>query len=101
MPYPPEGHRIETVPDWICEILSPSTASKDRKVKMPLYARYGVPHAWLINPGKQILEIYRLDDDTWMKNNFFSGTDQVIAPPFEAIRIDLGRFWLPRGPVAV
>jgi len=45
MPYPPEGNRIEVIPDWVCEILSPSTASKDREVKMPLYARYGVPYA--------------------------------------------------------
>jgi len=30
MPYPPEGHRIEVVPDWVCEILSPSTARQQR-----------------------------------------------------------------------
>ena len=76
MPYVPEGHRFEVVPDWVCEILSPSTASKDREVKMPLYARYGVPYAWLIDPGQQTLEAYRLDDGTWMENGFFSGTDQ-------------------------
>jgi len=101
IPYPPEGHRIEVVPDWVCEILSPSTASKDREVKMPLYARYGVPYAWLIDPGQQILEVYRLDDGTWVESGFFSGTDQVVAPPFEAVSIDLGLFWPPRGPVAV
>ena len=76
MPYIPEGHRFEVVPDWVCEILSPSTASKDREVKMPLYARYGVPYAWLIDPGEQTLEVYRLDDGTWMESGFFSGTDQ-------------------------
>ena len=64
IPYPPEGHRIEVVPDWVCEILSPSTARKDREVKMPLYAHYGMPHAWLIDPGEQTLEVYRLDAGT-------------------------------------
>jgi len=101
MPYPPEGHRFEVIPDWVCEILSSSTASKDREVKMPLYARYGVPYAWLIDPGKQTVEVYRLDDGAWVEVGVFSGTDQVIAPPFEAVSIDLGLFWPPRGPVAV
>jgi len=41
----PTGHKIELVPDWICEILSPSTRSIDREIKLPLYARYGVPYA--------------------------------------------------------
>jgi len=101
MPYLPEGHRIEVVPDWVCEILSPSTASKDREVKMPLYARYGVPYAWLIDPGQQTLEVYQLDDGAWVESGVFSGTDQVVAPPFEAVSIDLGLFWPPRGPVSV
>ena len=47
MPVPPQDHRFEVIPDWVCEILSPSTASKDREIKMPLYAHYGVPFAWL------------------------------------------------------
>jgi len=101
MPYLPEGHRFEVVPDWICEILSPSTASKDREVKMPLYAHYSVPYAWLIDPGEQTLEVYRLDDGTWVESAVFSDTDQVVAPPFEAVSIDLGLFWPPRGPIAV
>jgi len=97
IPYLPEGHRIEIVPDWVCEILSPSTASKDREIKMPLYAHYGVPYAWLVDPVEQTLEVYGLDGSTWVKGGFFSGTDQVVAPPFEAIRIDLGSFWPPHG----
>ena len=47
MPRLPPDHRIEIVPDWVCEILSPSTARKDRLTKMPVYARYGVPTLWL------------------------------------------------------
>ena len=38
MPNPPEGHKIQVVPDWVCEIFSPSTKSMDREEKMPLYA---------------------------------------------------------------
>ncbi|WP_141699037.1 Uma2 family endonuclease, partial [Candidatus Thiosymbion oneisti] len=56
MPYLPEDQRFEVVPDWICEILSPSTASRDREIKMPLYAHYEVQYIWLIDPAKRMLE---------------------------------------------
>jgi Uma2 family endonuclease len=46
----PRDQRFEVVPDWVCEILSPSTESKDRQIKMPIYARYGVGFAWLVDP---------------------------------------------------
>jgi len=97
MPHLPQDHRFEVVPDWVCEILSPSTASKDREIKMPLYAHYGVQYAWLLDPVEQTLEVYRLDDGVWVESGFFSGTDQVVASPFEAISIDLGSFWPPHG----
>lgn len=48
-------------PDWIAEILSPTTASHDQTVKIPLYARAGVPEVWLVHPTDRILTIYRLD----------------------------------------
>jgi Uma2 family endonuclease len=50
MPRLPEGHRFTVVPDWVCEVLSPATKSKDREIKMPIYARYGVADAWLLDP---------------------------------------------------
>src|ERR1043165_923711 len=40
------------VPDWVCEVLSPSTERFDRLEKMPLYAAFGVQHAWLIHPRR-------------------------------------------------
>ncbi len=53
MPRLLEGHRSTVVPDWVCEVLSPSTESKDREIKMPIYARFGVAHAWLVDPRKR------------------------------------------------
>jgi Uma2 family endonuclease len=38
---------FESAPDWVCEILSPGNAARDRSKKMPLYAKARVPHAWL------------------------------------------------------
>ncbi|MCB2263362.1 MAG: Uma2 family endonuclease [Candidatus Thiosymbion ectosymbiont of Robbea hypermnestra] len=101
MPYLPEGHRLEVVPDWICEILSPSTASSDREVKMPLYAHYGVPCVWLIHPLERTLEAYRLEAGAWVEIGRFTDTDQAAIPPFEAIRLDLAALWGPRRPALV
>jgi Uma2 family endonuclease len=93
MPAIPEGHRFEIVPDWICEVLSPSTASKDREIKMPLYAHYGVAYAWLVDPGRRTLEAYRLDGGTWCLLVDAGGSDQVAVAPFDAQQIDLGNLW--------
>jgi Uma2 family endonuclease len=48
-------------PDWIAEILSPSTAGHDQIVKLPIYERAGVPEVWLIHPADRTLTVYRLE----------------------------------------
>jgi Uma2 family endonuclease len=93
MPRVPDGHRFEVVPDWVCEILSASTESKDREIKMPIYARYGVPHAWLIDPRSRTLEAYLLEGGRWREIGRFAGNAAVRARPFEAVAIDLGVLW--------
>ena len=95
MPLPPEGHRFGIVPDWVCEILSPSTASKDREIKLPLYAHYGVQYIWLVDPIARTLETYRLAAGVWVETGRFAGGDRVAAAPFEAVSIDLKDLWLP------
>ncbi len=93
MPAIPDGHRFETVPDWVCEILSPSTASKDREVKMPIYAQYGVAYAWLVDPMRRTLEAYALEDGEWHLLGEAAGGDIIAMAPFEALRLDLGNLW--------
>lgn len=95
MPRPPSGHRITVVPDWVCEVLSPSTESKDRQIKMPIYARFGVAHVWLVDPLKRTLEAYALSAGNWVESGRFGGRDQVAVPPFEAVTIDLTDLWVP------
>jgi len=52
---------VRGAPDWLAEVLSPSTASYDQGVKIPLYERAGVPEVWLIHPTDRTLTIYRLE----------------------------------------
>ena len=92
MPEIPTGHRFEVVPDWVCEVLSPSTASKDREIKMPLYARYGVSFMWLIDPIKKTLEAYELKKD-WHLIGSFKNEDRVNVAPFNEMTLLLSDLW--------
>ncbi len=88
---------ISAVPDWVCEILSPGTASLDKSAKMPLYARYGVPHAWLIDPICSLtLDVYRLESGgSWrLLRSYGERNRKVRAEPFQEIEIDLDDLWL-------
>ncbi|MCX7109243.1 MAG: Uma2 family endonuclease [Candidatus Methylumidiphilus sp.] len=93
MPDIPEGHRFEVVPDWVCEILSPSTLQKDRSRKIPMYARYGVAYAWLVDPLARLLEAYALDGDGWLLIATLKGGDAVAVPPFDAVSFSLIDLW--------
>ncbi len=61
MPRLPDTAYFPLAPDWICEIISPSTASLDRVKKLAIYAREGVAHAWLVDPIARTLEVLRLE----------------------------------------
>jgi Uma2 family endonuclease len=69
----------------VCEILSPSTASRDREVKMPVYARYGVAHAWLVDPRTRSVAAYAHDGTTWTHRATATGDQPITLPPFEAV----------------
>ena len=81
-------------PDWICEVVSPTTGRLDRVRKMRIYAREHVAHAWLVDPLQKTLEVYRLEDGRWIVAGTYGGDEQVRAEPFEAIELQLVRWWL-------
>lgn len=93
MPELPETAWFELPPDWICEILSPSTARDDRVVKMPIYAAQEVQHLWLIDPDQRILEAYALENQRWVLLSAHKDDDVVRLPPFDAIELPLGGLW--------
>jgi len=93
MPELPETAWFDLAPDWACEILSPSTAQKDRVLKMPKYAHYGVAHLWLIDPLLQTLEAYELKNKQWSLVVTLKDQDCVRIAPFDAIEFSLGSLW--------
>ena len=94
MPRIPDDHRFEVVPDWVCEILSPSTASKDREIKLPIYAHYGVAYAWLLDPKRRTLEAYALEQGAWGLRLEAADETVVRVPPFDALELTLAALWV-------
>jgi len=80
-------------PDWVCEVLSPSTERIDRGRKLNIYAEAGVAHAWLVTPAERMLEVLRLRDGAWTIVGVCGDTDVVRVEPFGAIELELSRLW--------
>ncbi len=93
MPALPETAFFSMPPDWVCEVLSQSTVRKDRILKMPFYARHGIPHIWLVDPLARTLEAYQLEDGFWKLIGAFSESDSISAAPFTEAVIDLSLLW--------
>jgi Uma2 family endonuclease len=94
LPELPEAPFLTVRPDWACEVLSPATRRIDRTRKVPLYAREGVHHLWLVDPDARTLEVLRLDGETYRAITTFAGEAPVRAEPFDAIALDLGALWM-------
>lgn len=89
----PDAAFIETSPDWVCEVLSPSTARIDRTDKLSIYAEFGVRHVWLVDPDLRTLEVLALTGGKWLLAATFKDDDPVAAPPFEVHSFALGILW--------
>jgi Uma2 family endonuclease len=83
----------DDAPDWVCEVISPSTERIDRSKKMRIYRREGVGHLWLLTPLLQTLEVYRLEGAHWVLLETYEGEAKVRAEPFEAMELDLSSLW--------
>ncbi|WP_375769567.1 Uma2 family endonuclease [Archangium gephyra] len=92
MPRTPRSASSTLAPDWVCEVISPSTRALDRKAKLPVYARTGVRHVWLVDPDAHTLEVLRLEGAHYRARPL-SGELLVRAEPFEALELELALLW--------
>ncbi len=72
---------ITVNPDWVCEVLSPSTETIDRATKAPLYAEHGVEWLWFIDPDALISEVFRND------RGVFRPASMTVAAPFDGLSL--------------
>lgn len=95
MPELPATAYFALAPDWLCEVVSPSTEKIDREEKMPVYAREGVRYTWLVDPDKRTLETFTLAPGRrWDRGPVYRDDARVRVAPFEAIEIDLSLLWV-------
>jgi len=88
LPSIPAEPFLSLAPDWVMEILSPSTASIDRIVKARIYARAGVRWLWFVDPLARTVEVNRLQDSAWLRIAEFAAGEPVRAEPFQAVEFD-------------
>jgi Uma2 family endonuclease len=80
---------IEVAPDWVCEILSPSTARLDRGPKRRIYAQAGVQYLWLLDPAAGVLEAFGLAGEQWLLLTTIARGEAVSIAPFDAVSFPL------------
>jgi Uma2 family endonuclease len=100
MPKLPHGVGVTLAPDWVCEVIPPSTAVLDREKsvldlqkKMKVYARENMRHLWRVDPLRQELEVYGLEGGRWEQQGTHTGRAQVRAEPFTPLLLELGELW--------
>lgn len=95
LPEPWDLRPIDTRPDWVCEVLSPSNVAHDRVHKRRLNAAHGVPFYWIVDPDARTLEALRLQDGAWVDTGTYDETATARVPPFDAVELEVGRLFPP------
>lgn len=93
MPELPDAAFLTLAPDWICEGLSPSTASVDKGPKLKVYAREHVPFVWFVDPDAKLVEVFRLNGDRYELASTHADDERARATPFEAAELPLVELW--------
>lgn len=100
MPQEPTTAYIETSPDWVCEIVSPSTARLDRGPKRRIYAEAGVGHLWLLDPQARFLEAFANAAGQWLLLATVEPGEEVRVAPFDAVGFPMNALFPFDEPVA-
>jgi len=91
---PKSQNWVSVTPDWVCEVISPSSFRHDRITKMGLYAKHRIPYFWLIDPRDRLLQVFKLEAGGWLIIGNYAENEKVRAKPFQEIEIDLTNLWL-------
>ena len=91
MPTLPSTAWFTVAPDWVCEVLSPSTAIVDRTRKQDIYREHGVPWLWFVDPTARTIEVLGRAEHGWMVAGTFGGEGEKRIPPFDAVALDIGK----------
>lgn len=87
------GDEIRGAPDLIIEILSPSTAERDRAYKNRLYARYGVQEYWLVDPESQTIEVLHLTGIGYQRLELYTVEQDLQSKLLSGLHIALDQIF--------
>jgi Uma2 family endonuclease len=93
LPALPEDEPIRVVPDWVCEILSPTTRRHDLLIKKPYYAKVGVAHHWIVDRDARTITSYVLQSGRWTETGVYGDERDARIEPFDAIAFDVASLW--------
>jgi Uma2 family endonuclease len=94
MPELPDG-TITVVPDWVCEILSPSTAVHDLETKAPHYCKVGVLFLWIVDVDVRTVSAYKRQAGNWHPLGVYSTETDARIGPFEEVPLNVTSWWPP------
>jgi Uma2 family endonuclease len=84
---------VQGAPDLVVEVLSPTTAQRDRGAKRQLYAQFGVPSLWLADATERVMAAFVLEAGEYRQVALVRGDDDFSAPPFAELVIHLADVW--------
>ena len=87
-------HGIEGHPDLIVEVLSPLTYRNDRLGKMKLYCEFGVSEYWIVDPIYKVVEVYSLENNTYIMTASAIETGEVISKTLTDFKIDIEKIFV-------
>lgn len=94
LPSPDVRGVVVEVPDWICEVISASTARVDTGRKREAYHRAGVAFYWLADPERKTLTVLRRTDEGYVIVAVFLPGERVHAAPFEGVEIEMDEIFV-------
>jgi Uma2 family endonuclease len=97
VPELPDENPIALLPDWCCEVLSPTTGATDVRIKLPGYLEAGVPFVWLVDPALHLVQVYVRENGKPALAATASHERAAELPPFD-LDLDLTRLWVSAKP---
>lgn len=97
MPRLPAEGPFTVLPDWVAEILSPTTRRHDLLVKLPYYAKVGVPWCWAVDLEAKVVTCYRNVAGSWQIEGSFGDETEARLEPFSETPLDLTLWWAELG----
>ena len=87
---------VQGAPDLVVEILSPSTASRDWRAKMDIYAEHGVQEYWVVDPEAQRVWVMARTEDTLTEVANYGPADTLTSPTLPGFTANLSEVFQPR-----